>query len=543
MLNILFWHGYNLSGSGSNVFALNISRELSKSNNVFLMCQEDSFKDYECIKEAEFLDEYTNTKQLKLLHFNSNNLTAIKPHIGEILPVFVIDKYKDFVVKSFLDLDDCELENYISMNVNSVKSIINRYSIDLIICNHLVISPLIMSMAADESKTPFITVGHGSSLNYIIAHSKKYLDLSYKGLMDSKAIILQSNYFYERAMEIYEDVDTNDSIRSKIKIIPSGVDIENFQNEISEGEFEDMARINQKSSSGFYRSMIDEIISTYASSSSEEYKDCIEHLTKYLDYKDLDRDFIEHIDFFNRKKDDIVISFVGKLIISKGVQVFLMGLPYLFSKHEKLKIAIVGFGKFRLPLETMVRALRNGDIDYIRRVCEEGYIFEDLGQKTNLHYVASFLEKLKREGSLDEYISLAAKIPEESILFTGNMNHDMLPYVLQKSDINVTPSIFPESFGMVAVEAMSCGCIPVAFNHSGLKDVIPKDENLAELDENAVFNLNEKLLRAIDEVISNPYYGDYYVDYSKRFSFNNISEEILDYSKNFTVSKSHLIEN
>jgi glycosyltransferase involved in cell wall biosynthesis len=35
----------------------------------------------------------------------------------------------------------------------------------------------------------------------------------------------------------------------------------------------------------------------------------------------------------------------------------------------------------------------------------------------------------------------------------------------------VVPSTFPESFGMVAVEAAACGALPVSADHSGLAEV------------------------------------------------------------------------
>ncbi len=42
------------------------------------------------------------------------------------------------------------------------------------------------------------------------------------------------------------------------------------------------------------------------------------------------------------------------------------------------------------------------------------------------------------------------------------------------ADITVAPSIFSEAFGLVAVEALSAGIIPMQTNHSGFTEVIKK---------------------------------------------------------------------
>jgi glycosyltransferase involved in cell wall biosynthesis len=42
------------------------------------------------------------------------------------------------------------------------------------------------------------------------------------------------------------------------------------------------------------------------------------------------------------------------------------------------------------------------------------------------------------------------------------------------ADITVAPSVFPEAFGMVAIEALASGVIPLQTNHSGFSEVITK---------------------------------------------------------------------
>ncbi len=56
-------------------------------------------------------------------------------------------------------------------------------------------------------------------------------------------------------------------------------------------------------------------------------------------------------------------------------------------------------------------------------------------------------------------------------LFTGPLEHRHLVHLLPLADVAVVPSIFPEAFGMVAVEAAAAGVPPLVARHSGLAEV------------------------------------------------------------------------
>lgn len=57
------------------------------------------------------------------------------------------------------------------------------------------------------------------------------------------------------------------------------------------------------------------------------------------------------------------------------------------------------------------------------------------------------------------------------VLFTGPLEHRHLEHLWPLADVSVTPSVFPEAFGMVAAEAASCGSPPLVARHSGLAEV------------------------------------------------------------------------
>ena len=57
------------------------------------------------------------------------------------------------------------------------------------------------------------------------------------------------------------------------------------------------------------------------------------------------------------------------------------------------------------------------------------------------------------------------------VVFTGRLEHHELAALLPACEALVTPSTFPEAFGMVAVEAAACGALPISAAHSGLAEV------------------------------------------------------------------------
>jgi glycosyltransferase involved in cell wall biosynthesis len=64
----------------------------------------------------------------------------------------------------------------------------------------------------------------------------------------------------------------------------------------------------------------------------------------------------------------------------------------------------------------------------------------------------------------------------DRVLFTGPLEHRHLAHLWPLADVAVTPSVFPEAFGMVAAEAAACGCPPLVARHSGLAEIAARLE-------------------------------------------------------------------
>jgi glycosyltransferase involved in cell wall biosynthesis len=72
-------------------------------------------------------------------------------------------------------------------------------------------------------------------------------------------------------------------------------------------------------------------------------------------------------------------------------------------------------------------------------------------------------------GPLRDELEEAA--PGRPVLFTGPLEHRHLRHLWTLADVSVTPSVFPEAFGMVAAEAAACGSPPLVARHSGLAEI------------------------------------------------------------------------
>jgi D-inositol-3-phosphate glycosyltransferase len=83
-----------------------------------------------------------------------------------------------------------------------------------------------------------------------------------------------------------------------------------------------------------------------------------------------------------------------------------------------------------------------------------------------------------RDGDESEKERLKAIASElgvrDRVEFAGSVAHHELPYFYAAADVCVMPS-YSESFGLVALEAQSCGCPVVASTASGLRAVV-RDE-------------------------------------------------------------------
>jgi glycosyltransferase involved in cell wall biosynthesis len=187
-----------------------------------------------------------------------------------------------------------------------------------------------------------------------------------------------------------------------------------------------------------------------------------------------------------------LVVFVGKLIVSKGVDLLLAAWPLVRAEHHEARLQIAGYGEYEQGLRRLLKALDSGDLDDAREVARLGWGLEG-GSAEPLPILSAFLADPP-----DGYIE-AARGMATSVGFIGRLEHDEVAELLPEAEALVMPSTFPEAFGMVAAEAAACGVLPVSAGHSGMREV-SKELAAALADEVAEltsFSVEEGAVQAI----------------------------------------------
>jgi glycosyltransferase involved in cell wall biosynthesis len=365
-MRVLVFHGYMLRGTGSNIYNVNLAPALARlGHEVHLLCQD---------------------REVKIPGVQIHN-----PDIGGLLPVYVKDPYPGFEVKTFDELTEEELANYIDSHVAAVKEVASKVGgIDAALANHLVMGPAILARAG---VAPVAAKIHGSALEYTVKPHPRFLPYAYEGMAAANGVLVGSAHTGESLWAALPDLP---DLRDKTRLGPPGVDVEEF----APGE---------------------------------------------------------------AGRDPLVV-FVGKLIVSKGVDLLLAAWPLVRAKHPRVRLQVAGFGAYEDGLRRLQAALDRGDLDDARAVAAAGRGLEG-GEEKPLPILSAFL------ADPPPGYAAAARAAAGSVEWIGRLEHDEVAALLPLAEALVMPSTFPESFGMVAVEAAACGALPVSAGHSGMREV------------------------------------------------------------------------
>src|SRR5262249_54881129 len=162
---------------------------------------------------------------------------------------------------------------------------------------------------------------------------------------------------------------------------------------------------------------------------------------------------------------DRIVSYVGKLIVAKGVDLLLAAWPLVVARVAEARLVVVGFGTYRETLGRVVGGMGRRNLETLHEIAARGRELEG-GPPGELKYLNAFLERAGEEW-LSAALAAAARIH-----FTGRIEHEDLPGLLPVCEVQVMPSTFPEAFGMVAAEPAACGALPLSAGHSGMAEVI-----------------------------------------------------------------------
>jgi glycosyltransferase involved in cell wall biosynthesis len=482
-LRILIFHGYLLSGTGSNVYNARLAEALvGLGHEVHLFSQDRHPERYAFVDAAgdwgsgglqvSAIDRSAGKQGATepssgaegvgrgaVVHRDDSDAapprrgcTVYRPNLGGLLPVYVQDRYEGIDAKTFADCSDEEIARYIRANVGAVGEVSKLVRPHVALANHLVMGPVILARALGLA-TPYAVKVHGSALEYTVKpEPERFLDFAREGLAAAKTVLVGSRHTAESLWRALDERD-GDALRRRTRLGPPGVDVERFRPEEPAQAWRNMRKLQQRLCNGAPASVGDS-----PSAFARDERQAGEALEKILDRR------------------GVLVAFVGKLIVSKGVDLLIAAWPLVAMQAPDAQLAIVGFGAYRAGLERLIACLADGDLDGAIQIARLGRALEsevghshDPGQARPLRHLLAFLSSLS--GVEAQRYREAARDLDERIVFTGRLDHEELADVLPACSALVVPSTFPEAFGMVAVEAGACGALPIGAAHSGLAEV------------------------------------------------------------------------
>jgi len=435
-MKILIFHGYLLRGTGSNIYNANLARALAGlGHEVHLLCQDQEAESIEWVDAvgtwpeagAQGIGELSLTGTAP--SEDAGSVTVYRPPIGRLLPVYVEDPYEGFEAKAFPRLSDEEIERYVGVNVAAVQAVETRIGgADASLANHLIMGPVIFARAGIH---PYAVKNHGSDLEYTIKPNPRFVPWAAEGLEPASSVLVGSHHTAASMWEAIPGI----GLEEKTGFGPPGVDTEAFE------------PVAPAERAGRIAALRESIAAEPPSSTfGREVDEAVSALTAFED------------------ADGPRVIFVGKLIVSKGVDLIVSAWPLIHRENPGARLMLVGFGAYEMGLRALVTAVTDGDLQAARDIATVGRALEG-GEEERLTYISSFFDS-PPDGYAEAGIDAAG-----SISFAGRLEHDEVARAVPAADSMIVPSTFPEAFGMVAAEAAASGVLPVCAEHSGLAEV------------------------------------------------------------------------
>ena len=276
-MRILLWHGYLLGGTGSNVYTRALAREWSLvGHDVVVFSQEPRPELYDL-----------------------GRASTVRPDIGGLLPVFVLDRYEGLEARRLPELSRDERERYVGLNAEALRQ---HLPADLVFANHV----LLGGPVAAASGARHAVKAHGSELEYAIRGNPELGTWARESLAGAEAVFVGSEHIRKVLEEVVGHVE-------RVHEVPPGVDVEEFHSEPRERAL---------------AALIDE-------ARRDDHGD-----ERLPDEGNAER----FADFF--ASDEPTVLYFGKLLYNKGVHLLLEAL-----REVEARAVIVGFGDYRAELE------------------------------------------------------------------------------------------------------------------------------------------------------------------------------------------------
>jgi glycosyltransferase involved in cell wall biosynthesis len=280
-VRIVLWHGYLLAGTGSNIYTQAIAREWSRAgHDVVVVCQEPHPD-----------------------RFDLAGAEVVRPDVGGLLPVFVIDRYEGLEPKLLVDFTGEERDRYVRANVAAVRDLLPA---DILFANHVVMG----GPVAAGTGVRFAVKAHGSELEYALRLSPELATLAAEALSAAEAVYVGSQSVLTVLEEIVGPIQG-------VHEVPPGVDVDEFA---------------PADRSDALAALLAECADDPPNPGNREER---------LPDADNARRLAE---FF--RAEGPVVAYIGKLLYNKGVHLLLEAM-----RGVEARLLVVGFGDYRVRLE------------------------------------------------------------------------------------------------------------------------------------------------------------------------------------------------
>jgi glycosyltransferase involved in cell wall biosynthesis len=194
-VRILLWHGYLLSGTGSNEYTQALAREWSRAGHeVVVFCQDP---------EPE--------------RFDLGGAEVVRPEFGGRLPVFVLDRYEGLEPVLLQEMSHADRESYVARNAGAVSA---HLPADLVFANHV----LMGGAVAAATGARYAVKAHGSELEYSMRGDAELEAWGARALARAEAVFVGSAHVRRALEEVVGELDPG-----RVHEVPPGVDVDRFR--------------------------------------------------------------------------------------------------------------------------------------------------------------------------------------------------------------------------------------------------------------------------------------------------------------------------
>jgi glycosyltransferase involved in cell wall biosynthesis len=296
-MRILLWHGYLLGGTGSNVYTRQLAREWARAgHDVTVFCQEPRPE----------------------LH-DVGGAEVVRPDVGGLLPVFVLDRYEGYEVKLLQDCTRAELDAWVEANAAALRE---RLPADLVFANHVLLGGPVGAATGAQ----YAVKAHGSELEYSMRGRPGLEAWGREALAGAQAVFVGSSHIREVLEDVVGHVD-------RVHEVPPGVDVEEWR-----------PRPRDEALAALLAESRDDPPNPGSANERLPDEGNAERLAEFL------------------AGDLPTVVYFGKLLLNKGVHVLLEALEGVDARA-----VIVGFGDFRDALERAAdreRTLFTGPLEH-----------------------------------------------------------------------------------------------------------------------------------------------------------------------------------